>query len=433
MHVFAADSSLRLLPTFSGARLQVIGESVRQSPTYTPFLNPMVWILRIASLPYACIPFLLTACGHAADAIPDAERTDSAGVSIILNSGHDRPLAWHYSARLTIGGEDDGPTSFYEVDRHLVAVDGRGDIIVLNRNEFRAVKFTQSGEFLLEVGGEGEGPGEFKRPVGVGTARDGNFAILDAGRARYIEFNAAGQLVAEVPAASRYSYLHLLDVGVISQRLSYLVDGSIEHLLLADAADTTILASIDTAETNSYQLEGCGPAPRTMGPVIFAPKLVWDGNWNSIAVNSNPAYVVNILDANGNFKGSVRRRIPVQNATVALAAQWAKEHPTRFVSSAGECVIDPEQVAEKRGFAPYMPLIGAVRLAPNGVLWVQRSAFVADSGKIDVFDASGQYLGTLADGTKMPIGFAPSGEALLVERDEVDIERLVIAEVVTGG
>jgi hypothetical protein len=143
--------------------------------------------------------------------------------------------------------------------------------------------------------------------------------------------------------------------------------------------------------------------------------------------------VVNILDATGRPVRSVRRDIPVEDATLALATQWAAENPTRFISSAGECVIDPQQVAEKRGFAPYVPLVGAVRFAPDGSLWVQRSAFVADSGKIDLFDASGQYLGTLPADSRLPIGFTPSGDVLFVERDELDIERLVIAEIVATG
>jgi hypothetical protein len=354
-------------------------------------------------------------------------------VSIILNSGVDRPLEWNYRPVERLGGEDDGPASFYEVHRHLASLDGQGDIVVLDKNEFRAVKFTKSGEFLLEAGREGEGPGEFKRPVGIGAARDGGFAVLDAGRGRYVQFDASGQLVEEVPARSFFSYFHLLDAGLVSQRLGYLMNGSVQRLLLSSASDTTVLAITDTAKTNSYRLEGCGPAPRNVGPVIFAPELVWHGNWNSIAVNSEPEYVVNILDATGRPVRSVRRDIPVEDATLALATQWAAENPTRFISSAGECVIDPQQVAEKRGFAPYVPLVGAVRFAPDGSLWVQRSAFVADSGKIDLFDASGQYLGTLPADSRLPIGFTPSGDVLFVERDELDIERLVIAEIVATG
>jgi hypothetical protein len=162
-------------------------------------------------------------------------------VSIILNSGVDRPLEWNYRPVERLGGEDDGPASFYEVHRHLASLDGQGDIVVLDKNEFRAVKFTKSGEFLLEAGREGEGPGEFKRPVGIGAARDGGFAVLDAGRGRYVQFDASGQLVEEVPARSFFSYFHLLDAGLVSQRLGYLMNGSVQRLLLSSMETGTPL------------------------------------------------------------------------------------------------------------------------------------------------------------------------------------------------
>jgi hypothetical protein len=382
-----------------------------------------------ASLTCASLSVMLAACSPASDSPRDAERSDSAGVSVVLNSGIDRHLHWNYRAVQRLGGEDSGPASFYQVARNLVSVDDKGDIVVLDRNAFRAVEFTSSGEFLFEAGREGEGPGEFKRPVGIAAARDGGLAVLDAARGRYVQFDASGQLVEEIPARSFYSYFHLLDAGVVSKSIDYLTNGSVQRLLLSQVSDTTILAISDTGRTNSYQFEGCGPGPRMTGPVIFAPELVWHGNWNSIAVNSEPGYVVNMFDATGRLVRSVRRDIPVEPATAALAVQWAVANPSRVISPAGECIIDPDQVVEKRGFARFVPLVGAVRLAPEGTLWVQRSAFVADSGKIDVFDVSGQYVGTLPVGSRLPIGFTPSGSVLLVERDEFDVERVVVAEI----
>jgi hypothetical protein len=52
---------------------------------------------------------------------------------------------------------------------------------------------------------------------------------------------------------------------------------------------------------------------------------------------------------------------------------------------------------------------------------------------IDVFDTSGVYLGTLPPEFPMPLEFMPDGKLLLVERDELDIERLVVARVSVRG
>jgi hypothetical protein len=328
-----------------------------------------------------------------------------------------------------LGGADDGPESFYQVARHLVALDGQGGMVVLDRSAFRAVKLSSAGEFLFEVGRQGEGPGEFERPVAVSSKADGGFAVLEAGRGLYVHFSATGDLIQETRTRSFSSDFHFIDAGLVSQRLEYMPDGNRQHLLLSSSADTSTLATTAIAETARYRLEGCGPMPGMAGPVIFAPALAWDANWMSVAVNSQPGYVVDVFDSAGNLIRSVRREIPAQAATTELAVRWAQRNPTRVTSSAGECIYDPQQVVEKRGFSSFVPAIGAVALAPNGSLWVRRSAFVADSGMIDVFDPSGEYIGTLPQGSQLPIGFTASGDVVLVERDDLDVERVVIAEV----
>lgn len=369
------------------------------------------------------------ACLSGAETAPGAEIIDSAGVQIVLNSGVDHPLDLHYNKILTLGGEDAGPASFYQVARHLVAVDGRGDVVVLDRSAYRAVKFSSDGEFLFSVGREGEGPGEFKRPLAVAATADGGFAVLGGRRRLYVHFGETGELIDEAPARSLYSNFHFIDGALVSQGLEYTADGNREFLLLSTESDTTTVAATELTETVAYRLEGCGPMPGMAAPVIFAPELEWDANWTSVAVNDEPGYVVNILNATADVVRSVRRDIPVQNATTELALQWAQKNPTRVTSSAGECVYDARDVVDKRGFASFVPAIGEVALAPDGSVWVQRSAFVADSGKIDVFDPSGQYVGTLPDGSKMPIGFTPSGHVVLVERDDLDVERVAIVEI----
>jgi hypothetical protein len=81
------------------------------------------------------------------------------------------------------------------------------------------------------------------------------------------------------------------------------------------------------------------------------------------------------------------------------------------------------------GFADSVPAIADVALAPSGELWVRRWAPAAPGGPIDVHDETGAYVGTLPREFPFPLHFLPTGEPLFAERDENDVETLVVAVV----
>jgi hypothetical protein len=82
------------------------------------------------------------------------------------------------------------------------------------------------------------------------------------------------------------------------------------------------------------------------------------------------------------------------------------------------------------GFADWVPSIRRLRAAPDGTLWVNRSPPQADRTRIDVFSPTREYLGTLSPDTRFPAAFTPSGEIVTVEKDELDLERVVVYRVV---
>jgi hypothetical protein len=79
------------------------------------------------------------------------------------------------------------------------------------------------------------------------------------------------------------------------------------------------------------------------------------------------------------------------------------------------------------------PAIRDIRLAEDGTLWVERfepgTPAAGRSGTIDVFDASGAYLGSLPGGTRFPILLLPDDRVALAEKDALDVERLVVMQV----
>ncbi len=86
-------------------------------------------------------------------------------------------------------GQFDSPTG--------VAVDGSGNVYVTDRNNNRIQKFNGTGTFLMKWGSPGEGDGQFNNPRGVAVDGSGNVYVVDGDirdrkSSRIQKFNGTG-------------------------------------------------------------------------------------------------------------------------------------------------------------------------------------------------------------------------------------------------
>ncbi len=100
------------------------------------------------------------------------------------------------------GGDDDEEVLF-GVPRDVVA-DAAGNVLVLDRQLNQIVAFTPDGEWIGNLGREGEGPGEFQQPAGLLALPDGSVAAGSTFGARFERLDLEG-----TPLGS----LHLGDDG----------------------------------------------------------------------------------------------------------------------------------------------------------------------------------------------------------------------------
>jgi hypothetical protein len=188
-------------------------------------------------------------------------------------------------------------------------------------------------------------------------------------------------------------------------------------------SEDTPLAVIAMDEGRTLDLKSCGMRFSGMQPV-FSPSLLWAANGATVAVARNPAYAVDIYE-DGRLVRSVRRALPLIPASAALA-EASLGDGMRVGTPNGERVCDSGEVVEQRGFAPHVPMIGRLAVAPDGSIWVERFDVTNDPKDVDLFDPDGSYLGTLPKGTPFPVGFLPDGRILVSETNEFDVEQLVI-------
>jgi hypothetical protein len=57
---------------------------------------------------------------------------------------------------------------------------------------------------------------------------------------------------------------------------------------------------------------------------------------------------------------------------------------------------------------------------------VGRSVGPADDPVTDIFDAAGEYIGTLPSDAPYPDAFTPDGDIVVIEKGEFDVEQVVV-------
>jgi len=102
---------------------------------------------------------------------------------------------------LLLGDDDQDPAGLF-VQISGIAVDSGGRFAVLDRSLRNVRLFSGDGELLERFGRTGQGPGEFRDPVGVAFGRDGTLSVLDPGNDRITVFGVDGALRQTVPLRS---------------------------------------------------------------------------------------------------------------------------------------------------------------------------------------------------------------------------------------
>jgi len=140
--------------------------------------------------------FLLTACGGGSDDGWAGTITLEDGVPHVHNP--DLPL-WglDYPAlveREVMGGDDTDFDALFAQPVGLITGED-GTRYVLDGKDMRVLKFDREGSYLGSFGREGEGPGEFSRPVALAMLPGETILIADDGNRRLSRFTTDGRFL----------------------------------------------------------------------------------------------------------------------------------------------------------------------------------------------------------------------------------------------
>jgi hypothetical protein len=368
--------------------------------------------------------------------------SDSAGVTLVNNPADGlwaEGEAWTTEEVFRVGGMDGGPETEFGMIIG-VDVDAAGRVYVADQQARRLRVFEADGTFVRDLGGPGEGPGEFG-PGLAGVFVEGETVYApDITNQRIGLFTTEGEVLPPRSVALTDGIpLRWDETGsgeLVAQRrgmdvegMAALADGDPITTFPEEGEEAEVLATVPRGQ--SIQMSGGNPTIR-----IFEPEPIWDLADDIVAQGMNNQFRVELW-RDGTLERVVTR--PVEPVEVTDGEERRILDMTRdMMAATGAPPQAVEQVVQQMEFAESYPAFAQLLLSEDGTLWVQRIRTSRDvpegvewspqdmgSNEWEVFDTEGRYLGVLA----FPLRFQPirevDGVVWGVERDEFDVQSVV--------
>lgn len=404
-------------------------------------------------------------------------------------SAQDRELSGDFPVVYRAGGMNAPEWAYFEGSSRS-SFDGDGNLYVLDTSAGRVVVLDSEGGLANMIGRQGEGPGEFNRPMDLVVWRDGRFAVFNLGHSAYQLFGTDGEFMRLVRMSAGQGPGAMFGAmrlavrpdpsanAVIAQGVSSAMSrmGNLFGEMFGDSQesgqtgvderglerlglDGDVVSSTRILQgwrvpredaADDLSLEDLTDPRAMMGMfsegAFFEPGFHWDVLPDgTIAYSDTSAYAIKLAEPEGTVVDAVTRPVAPEAVTgsiregmIAHALRELEEQsadPRLAEASAMAEAMMPgmtdamREAIQDREFLDEVPVVRGVRATWDGGLWVQRRGEEPwdDGGPIDIFDADREYVGTFPAMTPgMPAAFGPDGLVLYWEEDELDVPTIVV-------
>lgn len=386
-----------------------------------------------AGVPLVTLAVAALATASCGDAPADARnlttaRSDSAGISIIVQSGEDRILSWSARRLWTFGGAQDDRLVATRLRRRDIAVHPEGNLVVLDATANRVSVLGTDGQVVRTFGRSGSGPGEISRPFGITVGPDGVVWVADRAKSAFVRWSSDGTVLPEI----RIDHLlwgQNLRAGsdcVFYESREPTVDRPGQQKLRCMKGDSSVvLLAYDAPAANPGSYPSC-PGYGVSAPPLFAPDFIWDGA-GVLATSNGSGYRIDIVEG-GHVTRSIRRAVDTVELDEGTAArEWGD---TLRITRLG-CEIPPEEIVRARGHAPTLPAIVDLTVDSEGQIWVRRDR-LGPVDPIDILTTTGEYVGTRDGSFPFPAAVAESGAIFSLTEDSLGVPVVTAYRLVDG-
>lgn len=354
---------------------------------------------------------------------PRDTATGSVPTSIVENVGGGTAATLWMTREVTTIGTVDGPEPYQFARIAAVDVDSDGNVYVLDSGHRRVRKYDRSGQFVIEMGGDGGGPGEFRRPPGglafdlggMTLVGDSSVAVHDPWKWTLTYFDRDGtfrrEVSLELPApelvfARRSRALVDLGAGwlLLHQvypfgvgRATSARDG--RHMLIRVTTDGQRSDTLITYEQDDVIYRTVDERHGEFFHRPFAPRSHWAvGPSGRIAFGNGRTFEITIRERNGNPIRRVKSTVQAARVTREHIEGFKKAFPFGI----GMDSLPPSLRRVATGvlhdleFPKQWPAFDDLQYDPAERLWVRRHPLPTDSmAEWDVLDTDLQYLGSI--------------------------------------
>ena len=321
--------------------------------------------------------------------------TKKNGAAHVMNPSEpmESPITIQLVEQWRLGGDTDDEDEFFGVINRVVT-DKDGNIYLLDSQLNEVKVYSTDGEYLNTLGREGEGPGEFRRPVDMFFLPDGNLGVLQLAPGRIVMLTTDGEPAGEYPLVQNEAGETLIFVGgqlmgsnlLLIQQENKLGEGKID-----------ITRCMTMINSEGKEVKRLHQEVRTME---FANAVIDEKVWSTFdrrwqvspdgrvfAVTQFPDYEIQVWNSDGALEQVISREFDKYKRTEKEIEDVYNifEAFTRQVPNAQIKISDFDQD------------ISNIYPRDDGTLWVMNARGLRDEGdgslgSFDVFNRQGQFV-----------------------------------------
>lgn len=394
--------------------------------------------------------------------------TQSAGgQEIVQLPAEDRWLEADFEERYRLGtmaGEDWEQFGYVR----SVAFDGAGNLVLFDHLMGTQKVFVVGvdGRLLRQLGGPGEGPGEYASAGAIAVFADGRVAVVDVGRRGYHLFAADGEFQRLVPMtgptgltgtgsvlAQRGSdgvvgvptlaYTMVITGAAFSTPVRFPTTHPFERTILSgpearmDTVAEAWLPPVDISDMDQTALVNTAHRPTSQLPE-FSPELHWGVLADErVVFSDSTTYAVKIAEAGAGVVRILTRPFQPKPVTGRMIRAEKRRRVDRLEENAalGADLPARRRRIEELEFHTELSVIRGLATTWDGHIWVlRRGEGPVDDGPIDVLTPDGRYLGSYPAGTMaLPAAFGPDGLVAFIEMSELQVHTVAVKRMSSGA
>lgn len=229
---------------------------------------------------------------------------EEEGVKVIKNPNEPLfgEITFDLEEDLSIGNEEDENYTFYRIGSPVI--DSEGNILVLDRANFRIQKYDREGKYLQTIGRQGQGPGEFEQPWTMCVDKQQNIYIRDV---RDIDiFDENGRHIKSTIQSERFGPFFGItrDGNIIAYSQSIRPGETLEDVVLIDKTGKKIKTIV------TYKSDASFGKGIDLGRA-YTPGLRFDQINEELALYGySSEYKLYVIDSSGNLVHIIEKAEP---------------------------------------------------------------------------------------------------------------------------